>query len=181
MNELVQKTINKVYVEQDYNYFRLQCKQDIQLVDEFYNLLSSAPRYVEMRPSKIDPSREWYVYFDKVAKENFVVKYNTVIKMSKIAQIYYVQHEFEVDNQDDDRIGPVLDGYSGEAYCRQQFDFHEKIRECLISNGFTELSYAEMNEVVCVLSMPKDRRILGHQITVETALFRDVFEICPNE
>jgi len=181
LKELVQKVINKVYIEQDYDYFRLKCKQGIQLTEEFYNLLATLPRYIEMGPSDVSPSKEWYVYFDKVAKEKFILKYNTVIKISKIAQVYYVQHEFEVENQDENRMGPVLDGYSGEAYCRQQFDFHERIRQCMISNGFIELSYAEMNEVIFALSMPKGRTIFGSQMTVETALFRDVFEICPDE
>jgi hypothetical protein len=176
--EIVLNTINRVYLAKDYECFSRKCTQKLKLPEEFYSILKQSYKTVEIAPDLLEPSKEWFVHYGRFAKDSFNVKYKTIIQISKLTEIYYIQHEFELVNIDDNRMGPVLDGFSGEAYTKAQYSLHEKIADCLTNFGYTELSYAEMNEVVCTLVMPEGRKIFGPQITVETALFRDVFDIC---
>lgn len=181
MKELVQQAIERIYLKKDYDYFRLKCLEPIGLPDDFYELLNSGEKYDEISGDATAPSLMWYIYFKDVIKGEFKVAYTTMLEISKIVPAFHIQHQFTVDNEDPNRISPDLDGFSGEAYSKSQFEFNEKINKCLKNKGYFDLSYAEMNEVVCSLKMPKEIKIFGSQITVETALFRDVFEICINE
>lgn len=166
-------------MNQDYEYFKERCITELN-IEEYYQILHQMPKVVEFNPSNNDPSNEWYVHFRKVVRGEFEVSYKTNIKISKIASLFYIQHEFEVANKDEGRMSPVLDGFSNEPYCKMQFDFHENVVKCLENAGYSGLSYAEINEVICNIEMPTGRRIFGTQMTVETALFRDVFELTRN-
>ncbi|MGL5255867.1 MAG: hypothetical protein ACRC76_02425 [Proteocatella sp.] len=178
MKEKVAEAISKVYFKKEYDFFKILCNEKLYMLDKFCEVLKKSIRYIEVDPHTKNPAREWYVYFKIVKEGDFSIKYNTVIKVSKIVPVFYIQHEFEVENRDKNRIGPFLEGYSGEAYCRSQFELHENVRKFLNTKGFEELSYAEMKEVICGLNMPKGTTIFGKQMTVETALFRDVFDLC---
>ncbi len=178
MKERVEEAITKVYLKKEYDFYKKRCKEALNILDEFCKLLETSFRYIEIGSRTTNPVHEWYVYFESVTEGDFSVKYNTIIKVSKIVPVFYVQHEFEVENKDENRMGPSLDGYSGEAYCKSQFEFHEKIRHYLNAKGFEELSYAEMKEVICGVDMPKGTIIFGKQMTVDTAIFKDVFDLC---
>lgn len=181
MKKIVQQAIERIYLKKDYSFFNLKCLEPLGLSDDFYELLSDGENYDELSGGSIAPSLMWYVYFKTVVKGDFKVEYTTMLEISKVAPVFHIQHQFMVDNEDPNRVSPDLDGFSGQAYSKSQFELHEKISKYLINQGYFELTYAEMNEVVCGLEMPKGIKIFGSQITVETALFRDVFEICPNE
>lgn len=181
MKEIVRQDIERIYLKKDYDYFKFKCLEPLGVPDDFYELLSGGENYDEVSGGPIAPSLMWYVYFKDVVKGEFKVAYTTMLEISKVAPVFHIQHQFMVDNEDPNRISPDLDGFSGEAYSKSQFEFHEKVSKYLINQGYFELTYAEMNEVVCGLEMPKGIKIFGPQITVETALFRDVFEICLNE
>lgn len=177
LNELIREVITRVYLDQDYEYFKQKCKENMSLPEEFHQILQNEPKVIRVNCGSVSPAEEWYVHFGKVNKGEFIVAYKTGFKLSKIVPVFYVQHEFEVVNKDEERIGPVLDGFSNEAYCKRQYEFQEKLVQCLVDCGYTELSYAEMNEVICEVQMPKGRGIFGPQVTVETAIFRDVYEL----
>jgi hypothetical protein len=51
---------------------------------------------------------------------------------------------------------------------------HNRLTEYLKHQGYMELSFSEMNEVIFEIPMPQEVKIFGEQLTVETALFRDV-------
>lgn len=178
MKEKVREVIMKVYLEKEYDFYKKRCGEELRMSDKFCEFLKTSFHYMEMSAQIPNPAREWYVHFESVKKGEFSIKYNTVIKISKIVQVFNVQHEFEVENRDVNRIEPFLDGYSGEAYCKNQFKLHEKVRECLFADGFEELTYAEMHEVIGGLDMPNGITIFGNQMTVDAAIFKDVFDLC---
>ncbi|CAI8708686.1 MULTISPECIES: hypothetical protein [Bacillus] len=54
------------------------------------------------------------------------------------------------------------------------------INKTLKLGGYTDLSYAEINEVVEGVQFPEGVTLFGPQVTVEYALFHDVLDICPD-
>jgi len=73
---------------------------------------------------------------------------------------------------------PTLDGSSPRPLIMQQADLDNHIAAALEGAGFSRLSYAEFNEVVCSLSFPSNVTIFGPQVTVEYALFHDLLGLC---
>jgi len=181
LNKLIREVINQIYLKEDYEYFREKCFREINLPEKFYHLLKKSSKVIRVNLGNSYPSVEWQVHFGKVTKGEFSVSYRTGVKVSKIVPVFYIQHDFEVLNIDEERMGPVLDGFSNEAYCKRQYEVHEEIKQCLVDNGYLELSFADMSEVICDMKIPDDRRIFGSQLTVETAIFRDIYELVPDE
>ncbi|MEH7190132.1 hypothetical protein [Bacillus toyonensis] len=73
----------------------------------------------------------------------------------------------------------TLDGYDTQAYTIQQLEFDSQVIQSLTSKNYTQLSYAEVNEVVMDLTFPEGVTIFGPQVTVEYAMFHDVLDLCP--
>ena len=178
MNNLVKNAINRIYFLKDKEYFVNKCLRILQLPEEFSSLLRSDDIEVIRGKEVNTASEKFYIEYKSFVKGDFKLKYNTVIQISKIVPIYYMQHGFEVDNIDDNRIGSSLDGYDIQPYSKRQFDLHEDIIRILGNAGFTKLTLSEMNEVVEGLKFPQGVTIFGGQITVEQALFNDVFGYC---
>lgn len=181
MKEIVRVNIEKIYKDKDFDFFKSQCLKELKLPSEFNKLFCNKKIKVEEGYSKSNPSKTWYIKYPPYIKGEFNVLYKTLLSVSKIAPLYYIQHEFEVENVDEDRMQPTLDGFSGQPYTKTQATYHKNIVEILEKAGFLELSYAEMNEVLSGLSFKYEPTIFGSQVTVEYALFHDIWELCPDQ
>lgn len=179
MNDLVSQTIERIYKNRGQKFYLMKCRQELMLPDNFY-LLLKAPgvSIIDSNQEEISPAKSWVFEFEQFNHGEFNASFTTKILISKLAPLFYVQHEFEVENKVEKRIEPTLGGYSGMPYTIAQYNFCEQISEVLRKGGYTELTYAEMYEVVCGLSFPEDITIFGHQVTVEYALFHDLLDLC---
>lgn len=110
----------------------------------------------------------------RFAKNDFKIRYTTVLSISKIVDMYYLQHEFEVDNPDPDSIEPFPCGFGDVPYCKLQYALEEAVCGFLSEKGFKRLSYAEREEVIPEVEMPQNE-IFGTQMTVEYAVFKDMW------
>lgn len=178
MKEIVKATIDRIYTEKDYEYYLSQCKKELLLDNAFSKLLEcySALDHIQLN---VNPSYKWYFQLERVTKGEFNASFNTTLLISKVAPVFYVQHEFEVENKDVTGVAPVLDGFGGQPYSKAQFELHSQINENLTSQGYVELNIDEINEVVPNLSFKDGVSIFGSQVTVEYALFHDILELCP--
>ncbi|PHG25620.1 hypothetical protein COI43_28150, partial [Bacillus pseudomycoides] len=70
--------------------------------------------------------------------------------------------------------------YDVQPYTFQQLELNQMINKTLKLGGYTDLSYAEINEVVEGVQFPEGVTLFGPQVTVEYALFHDVLDICPD-
>lgn len=179
MNDLVGQTIERIYKNRDQKFYLMKCSQELILPDNFYLLLKDPDLSImDFNQDKISPKKSWFVEFKQFNHGEFNASFTTKLLISKLAPLFYVQHEFEVENKVEKRIEPILSGYSGMPYTIAQYDFCEQISEVLRKGGYTELTYAEMYEVVYGLSFPEGVTIFGHQVTVEDALFHDLLNLC---
>ena len=127
------------------------------------------------------PSRYWRVDFQDYKNGELEISYDTEFQISKVAPLFYIQHEFSVDHKNKNRVDPSLDGFCGSAYTKEQFELDDKIRTILIKKGYHELSLFDMDEAVEGFKMPEGVTIFGHNVTVELLLFVDILNICPDE
>jgi hypothetical protein len=125
------------------------------------------------------PSCKWTFDQGYVTKGEFRVHYSSLLMVSKLAPLYYLQHEFQVDNKDDDMLSPTLDGFDIQPYTIRQAEVESIIQEVFSKQGYEKLSYSQMNEVLPELHFGEDVKIFGSQVTVEYAVFHDILEICP--
>ena len=84
------------------------------------------------------------------------MQYTSTLMISKLAPIYYIQHEFEVDHVDPSNMSPILDGFDVQPYCKQQY-----FLEVEVDNWLIQLGYAEINEVICNLRFKEEKPLFG--------------------
>lgn len=171
MNDIIYNILKKVYIEMDYEYYRRKCKEKLSLNKLFENL-KYVKDVIEISIEN-DPSVEWQF----VLNNHNNISYKTILYVSKIVPIFYIQHEFTVENDDPDKIEPALDGFGGQPYSKQQGELENYIKKTMSDLKYTEISYYEFNN--CILT-EKDSvlEILdGENYTTYSLLFNDMLNI----
>ncbi|MBC1475416.1 hypothetical protein HB852_12410 [Listeria grandensis] len=176
MDEIVLETIGRVYKNKDYEFFKKKSEEELVILDDLVKLIDIGD--VIVGAQEVEPSVRVYIDYPNFKKGEMEVSYSTSIDISKIIPVYYVQHEFAVENIDENRMGPVLDGFDGQPYIINQANLYDKVSSFLNKNGYFELSYAEMNIAIPSIKMPEDIWLFGPQFTVRTCLFNDILNIC---
>ncbi len=178
MNDIVTQAIDRFYRKKDYAAFKTCCAKPLKLFVELQKYCEiQGLRVGGSTDDKYYPSMEWYIYLAGYKKGEFEVSYDTYFRISKVAPLFYIQHEFEVRNKGNNIMSPDLDGFSDQPYTQKQATFHEKTTAILTEKGYCKLDYSDMEEAVEGFKMPDGVTIFGHTITVELLLFRDVLKI----
>lgn len=181
MINIVIEAIDRIYRKYDHDFFRSSCKENFELPLELKNYIESQGlALIDMFDNEC-PSRTWYISFKDYIKGEFKVSYKTMLQVSKITPLFYVQHEFSVENKDENSMTSELDGFDEQPYNKGQAELHDRICASLGEKRYIQLAYSEANEVISDLNMPEDVTVFGPQVTVESLLFRDVFDICNKE
>lgn len=181
MLEEISQLIDKIYRKKNYYILRNVCNTHLDLLNELKDYFKTKGLTSTEICDKGLPSKTWYIQLDNYEKGDFKVCYKTVLEISKLLPVFYIQHEFSVENKDINRLSPFLDGFDGQAYTKGQAELEDKICFLLHEKGYKKLEYSEINEVVEGIEMPEDITIFGSQVTVESILFRDVLDICNAE
>ncbi|PFH64518.1 hypothetical protein [Bacillus nitratireducens] len=181
MNELVKKAIQQFYVNEDKDEYLLKCANRIELPIELQSFTNNRNILTtSVKNNVIWPAEKYIFDFKPYKKENLKVDYSSTLLISKLAPVFYLQHEFSVDCPDDTSLMSTLDGDNTQAYTIQQLEFEQQVIQSLTLKSYTQLSYAEINEVVMDLKFPEGVTFFGPQVTIEYALFHDVLDICPD-
>lgn len=178
MDKRIYDVITRIYKKKDYDYFIEKCRTTPEFYSDILRLAKQFCKRTEFYSQGDDPTAEFDFIYNGFSQNDFNVEYKTILKISKTADLFYIQHEFEIENTDPHRMSPVLDGYGGQAYTLSQFELEEVISAFLTENSLQKIGYRELEEVVTDLEMPNGIDIFGSQMTVENALFRDLYGIC---
>lgn len=175
MRGVVRQAIGSVYgAPEPMEYLRV-CGEPFALeaaLQQVFDEFDVVPK--NLKPT-IWPAVEWHVAWPAPPGSSF----GSRVLVSKLAALFYVQHDFRASNPHPEPMTSFLAGYSGEAYIRAQFRYEQRAAEVLRADRHTQLSEAELNEVVCDLSLPAGVTLFGPQVTVERALFHDLLGWCP--
>ncbi len=88
-----------------------------------------------------------------------------------------MQHEFEVENYDNNKMYPVLDGFGTEPYIKNQANLYEIIKGYLEKKGYKEIDYSQFNDIVLNLENDSTNMINGEKYSVEDLIFNDMLDI----
>ena len=178
MDKSTYDIITRIYKNKDYDYFIQKCRITPEFYGDIPRLAKHFCKRTEFYTQGDEPSAEFRFLYDGFSSNDFNVEYNTVLQISKPADLFYIQHEFCIENIDPNRMSPVLDGFDGQAYTRSQYELEEVIGDFLTKHGLRQIYYGELQEVFTELEIPGGIDLFGSQMTVENALFRDLYEIC---
>lgn len=180
MTEEIKRIVEKTYIEKDYGHFISRCHGKIGFIDELLAAARTKFGKADVWELPDDPCAEIHFDVSGFAKNDFKIRYTSVLSISKIVDMYYLQHEFEVDNPDPDCMEPFPCGFGDTPYCKLQYSLEEAVCGFLSEKGFKRLSYAEREEVIPEVEMPHNE-IFGTQMTVEYAVFKDMWGLCETE
>lgn len=178
MDKQIYDIVTRVYRKKDYDFFIERCRITPEFYADIPRLAKQFCKRTEFHNQGDDPSAEFCFCYKDFTEDNFSVNYRSVLQISKAADLFYIQHEFDIKNIDPEGITPVLDGFDSQAYTRSQFELDEVIGNYLVKQGLRRISQKELDEVIPDLEMPNGVDLFGSQMTVENALFRDIYGIC---
>ena len=183
MNQEVKEIIDVIYFGKNHQLYLERCQSQLVIVDRLLERVKNENiRVIEYYSSSdFYPACIFTVEYLRTSKDQFTSTFSSKVMVCKVLPLFYVQHEFALESKDEDVIAPVLDGFGGQAYIKQQLSLHEDIKKLLIEENYTELSFIEMHEVICNLSFPENVTLFGNQVTLEYALFHDLLELCPDD
>lgn len=180
MNSLIKNTIEKYYKNRELSEYLIRCKESIEIPLELKVFVKDNNiECVETNYGEVWPSTKITFNFTNYIKGEFEVSYSSTLLISKLAPVFYLQHEFQVESKDERSTTSTLDGFDTQPYNSNQQELEETIKRALFNNGYTLLSYREMNEVILGLEFNQEISFFGSQVTVEHALFFDLLGICP--
>ena len=106
MRDIVAKAITKYYREKDYDAFRARCKEHMELFDEIKEYTDKFGLNASSGPdAPDDSSREWYIDLNGYKKGTFEIAYTTMFKISKVAPLFNINHDFYIKNR---KIGGAI-------------------------------------------------------------------------
>lgn len=177
MLEEIKRVVETTYILKNYEHFISRCHGKIEFIGELLNAVQGKFDKADVWELPDDPCVEIHFDVSEFNKNDFNVVYKSVLSISKVVDVFYLQHEFEANNPDPDGMTPVLDGFGGEPYCKTQYALEELICGFLAARGFKPLTYSDMEEVIPGVEMPENA-LFGSQMTVEYAVFKDMWGLC---
>lgn len=183
MIQVVQDTLRRFYQQHDHETYLRRCRQALDVAELVVDIVQGySTESIDVLDYGIWPAWEVRTRFPTYRRGAFAARFDTTIKISKIAKLFHVLHGFDVENRHVTRVAPTLDGYGDIGYISCQFQLHEKVRDALVERGYAELDLADMEEIIPELSFPESVTIFGRQVSVEYALFHDVvLGLCVND
>jgi hypothetical protein len=179
MQNTIAQAIDRFYTKKDYEAFSAYCAKPLSLPEELQQYCETQGLKISSsNDDKYYPSRRWHIYFADYKKGEFEISYDTYFRISKVAPLFYIQHEFEVRNKGNNIMSPDLDGFSDQPYTKDQAAIHNEISTVMNKRGYLELKQIDIDEAVEGFKIPDGVTIFGHTVTVELLLFVDVLNIC---
>lgn len=177
MDNKLNDILKKIYIDEDYGYFKDRCKNKIELSKELYKRIEVYINDIVEENIDNAPSQKWYFKYANYENGIFKVSYKTFLQISKIAPVFYIHHEFEIENFDENKMDPVLDGFGQQPYTKGQSNVYEIIKEILSSEGYMELSISEINEILLYKDNNSMNLMSGEKFSVEELVFYDMLDI----
>ena len=169
----VAQLIREIYVEKKTDLFVQGCRREIPFLDELLRRIGEMTDKVDRWSHEKDPAEEIYISVNTKIIGNIQIKYESTLYICKIAKYFYLQHDFSMDNPDDERIAPDLDGFSNEAYNKRQFRLDEMIVQFLSEQGYERLFYTDIEEEFFPEGITSKECDREKYLTVFQALFMD--------
>lgn len=170
--------IKKIYLEKDYCSIRKTALSQEAILREICEMIGREGRPYSFVGGSNPPAIELFIKmpFDDCASD---IKFSTHLMISRMLGYYMITHCFVQKNPVKNRIEPFLDGSSSEPYTMEQAQIEKKLMVIFGKSDYVRITNLQAQEVITEIEMPPNN-FWGKQMTIETALFRDVFEVLPS-
>lgn len=164
MDKELYDIIKRVYVDKDFKFFIDKCNNEISFLSEIINITKLLHNRCKVSNKNI-ASLEISFLCDEYKDNIMCINFKTILRISKIANVYFLTHEFELNNPVDDKVAPTLFG-TGSEYIREQFDLEDRIVRLLRKENYKRIkTYYELDEII------------SENLTLEKALFQDPWKL----
>ncbi len=180
MRDDIKKVIESIYINGNTNFFVRKCSEKISFIDELLEILKDKVLSFEKFYDLNEPSTEIRIVVNESYFSEGKIEYVTLLNINKIIKYFYLQDEFSITNPDSKGMDSNLDGYRNEPYSKTQFKVDELICDYLVEKGYSRLYINDMEEIYPGIKKFKDRQEIN-QMTVNNALFKDMWELCDME
>lgn len=174
MRDKIKEIITEIYLKNNSDIFMQGCRKKIEFLEELLDKINMYVDTYEVYSRENEPAEEIRISINSKKYYEICINYNSILCINKIAKFYYLQHEFSIDNPDDEAITPCLDGFGYEAYSKKQFCLDEIIVNYLSEQGYERLGCSEMDEIFPKMIKPNWSE-MPEYFTVNNALFMDYF------
>lgn len=175
----VRTVIYELYIKKGKGFAKSKIESYYDFSSEVFEICQLNNVNVKITNSKFRPVQRFRVVFKPYINNGIEIEYESTLEICKLVNAYYLEHSFEINNPDLRKIGN-LNGFSDQSYIKEQYYIEEAIVELLNNRGYKRLFYADMNEVIPEIEVPESR-IFGNQMTVEIALFHDLYGFLDEE
>lgn len=118
-------------------------------------------------------AEEWYFEFYPFENKNFKIKYITYLQILKVINVFYIHHEYEIENTNENSCTSTLDSFREEAYSIKQKELELIIKEYLINMEYRLINEEKLYEDVLMLENNQYKIINGEKKTIGQVLFND--------
>ncbi|MBC1308043.1 hypothetical protein [Listeria booriae] len=180
LNSQIENIINMYYQGENEELYVAKSAERLELPVEIVAFCATHNVELKIMTNYENPSEKWYFTMGEYKEGNFEVEYTTILSVSKLANVYALEHSFEVLNKDPNKIEPVLVGDAEAAYNVGQFDLEELVKQCYEAMNFTRMFWVEALRTVENIHFAEGITLFGPYVTQEDILFRDVLDILPD-
>jgi len=177
MLEIVDQAIAQLYTKKDYQAFKQLCAKPLQLPIELKEYIQAKGFKLIEGEDLVAPLKVWKVDFDTYKNGEFEVTHTTTLQISKVVPLFFIRNDFIIPSRDPDSLEPNLKGWTGQAFTIEQYDLLEEMRSMLQAQGYHEVFYRDLIEVVPGFEIPEGKEEWGRNVTIEHLLFMDIFDI----
>ncbi len=175
MNKKVKEFINRVYIEKGYKFFKNMCYSMPSYLELLENNISKYCKEYEIYKVKGQPEITFYINYNNYNYYKFNIEYLTIVNISKICNVYYIQHEFNIDNLYPNRTELKLNGFDNQTYTIEQYNLESKVVDILSKNNLKQLQFIDLKQII---NLDKTEGLLiEKQITLEDLLFKNIYNI----
>lgn len=178
MRSIVEK-VKEFHTKVSDEEYLLLCRKSLDLPESLKSVFLHHPITVNNYDADdVWPSREWYFKFSDHLFQECKIHSYMKLKVSKLLPVFYLEYHIQADFNDATIITRTLSDSSNDPYTMDQLKLGTDVTNELENMGYTGLTYAEANYVLCNLQMPENQ-IFGEQVLLEYAVFHDIRDVCP--
>lgn len=179
MDKKIFSIIQKIYIQKNFHLYKEKCNKKLDFLEEI--LESTKELYKEVYCARhdepLDPSVIINFEFLDYKNDSVCFSFSSICRISKLANVYYINHEFSMDNPVENWIDPTLDGFGYEPYIKEQKEMEKRIDAILVVKGYHKIcSDEDLYEAIYGVEVPENM-LFGNQMTMYTALFEDTWDI----
>ena len=109
MTKEISDIIEKIYKQRKTELFVSGCQKKLIIIDRLLQRMNDSSLKIQKLPAPNEPAEEVIMEYESFQSQEYCVNYTTILKANKLVNVYYLQHEFSVENIEHNRKDATLE------------------------------------------------------------------------